>query len=623
MFKVVARALLYAALAAPLIIIPWTYFPFITGKAIFFRITVELALLFYALHLVFADAEIRREEFERFKKIFLHPVSAAIAAFAAVFVLTTLTAANPQLAFWSNFERAEGGFQMLHYFAFFSLAALLFNTKEDWKKISLYFSGIALLISIYAFVQLAAENNIVKLPFVVGAAPNPGSTLGNPSYLAAYLLMTLFFAFFAMTSLRDKRRKFIFALIPIAMLGGIVISQNRGVFVALILGALATLVALRSRRAVIVALLIIAAAAVIFLVAPTDWRNAVPVLSRLAPQNLIDASLRARFWVWSSAVAAIIERPLFGWGAENFPLAFDKYYNANHYGIESWFDRSHNAFLDYAIIGGLFLLAAYVSIFIFAFRKALKSRDAQLKAAALWLFMYLAQSMVLFDVLAVYVPLFALLAFFVAAENGFETLPSETRRYQPTASALANAAALNALTIMLIFYGSYLPYQKNTLLFRATREPLRDIAETISRFNAAFSLRSPVGQQETAEAFFFFWNSFLVNAASQKTALTEEAANAISQSVGAVFEANRASFITTRPAYSLGIINLQLAALSGNGKYIDEAGKYCKQGNVAAPTRIEFLECLYRVADAKGDAAEQKRLLATMSFLRPDLFSKN
>lgn len=56
------------------------------------------------------------------------------------------------------------------------------------------------------------------------------------------------------------------------------------------------------------------------------------------------------------------EKPLLGWGQENFNLVFNKYYKPELYKDEPWFDRVHSIFFDWLIAGGILGLLAYLSI---------------------------------------------------------------------------------------------------------------------------------------------------------------------------------------------------------------------------------------------------------------------
>jgi hypothetical protein len=68
------------------------------------------------------------------------------------------------------------------------------------------------------------------------------------------------------------------------------------------------------------------------------------------------------------AVDAIKERPVTGWGIENFEYGYQKYFDARlaqpDYVGEIWFDRVHNVVLDTLIGGGIVLFVFYLFVFL-------------------------------------------------------------------------------------------------------------------------------------------------------------------------------------------------------------------------------------------------------------------
>ena len=151
------------------------------------------------------------------------------------------------------------------------------------------------------------------------------------------------------------------------------------------------------------------------------------------------ATVQTRLWTWGSAWQGFLERPLLGWGPENFTLVFDKYFNPHHYvpgqSSETWFDRAHNVFFDYLSETGFLGLLAYLGMFgVFYwefFRKSAPvierdiSKELRVQKndfipgqtvvlRGLLLAMpvgYLVQGLALFDVLPIYINLFLFLAF--------------------------------------------------------------------------------------------------------------------------------------------------------------------------------------------------------------------
>jgi O-antigen ligase len=133
--------------------------------------------------------------------------------------------------------------------------------------------------------------------------------------------------------------------------------------------------------------------------------------------------------VWGEAWKGFLERPVLGWGPENFTTVFDKFFNPNFYAPgqnnETWFDRAHSVYFDYLSETGILGLLAYLGMFaVFAYEFfSLKRRakhegsghhNANILVRGLMLAMpvaYLVQGVAIFDVLPMYLCLFLFLAF--------------------------------------------------------------------------------------------------------------------------------------------------------------------------------------------------------------------
>ena len=164
----VAKFFIYLAPLSILIVASDMFFPFIVGKAIFFRVVVTLATLSFAAHLLFWSTE---EEKRDAKEIAKNPVFLSISVFTLVFLVASAFAVNPQVAFWSNFERGEGGLQMIYYALFFMLLAFLLKTKKEWTSYLLYIVPIGAMVSLYAIGQ---RMNFLYIKNFQAPAPAPG-----------------------------------------------------------------------------------------------------------------------------------------------------------------------------------------------------------------------------------------------------------------------------------------------------------------------------------------------------------------------------------------------------------------------------------------------------------------
>ena len=95
----------------------------------------------------------------------------------------------------------------------------------------------------------------------------------------------------------------------------------------------------------------------------TPWVASIGFLDRLASISLSDDTIHARLLNIGIASKGVAERPILGWGQENYAIVFDKYYDPRMYAQEPWFDRVHNIIFDWLVAGGIVGLAAYLSIF--------------------------------------------------------------------------------------------------------------------------------------------------------------------------------------------------------------------------------------------------------------------
>jgi O-antigen ligase len=153
---------------------------------------------------------------------------------------------------------------------------------------------------------------------------------------------------------------------------------------------------------------------------------------RLLQLSLTDSTAQTRFWVWGEAWKGFLERPILGWGQENFTPVFDKFFNPNFYvpgaNSETWFDRAHSVFFDYLVETGILGLLSYLAVFVTFYWEFIKKTYkntvhepgaahhptlAALKNGLIFVvpIAYLVQGIAIFDVLPMYVCLFLFLAF--------------------------------------------------------------------------------------------------------------------------------------------------------------------------------------------------------------------
>ncbi len=449
-----SKILLNVALLSCVVVLTSAFFPFIGGKDYFFRFAVELALACFILWWAFEARD--HEVIHRLKEVSKKPIFIAVSIFVVAFLLASAFAYDPHAAFWSNFERGEGGFEMIHYYVFFALLATLFEKKEDWRlffKAGLIAASLMILYGVFA--QLGWADNFIS-PYSGGPPPGGWFTrlvdarfqgsLGNPAYVAPYLLFSMFYAFslWATSKLNNKWvKRILYGGVTISFLAFFFFSQTRGAF-----AGLAAAVAVfflyfiflkpKLRRWLIPVFAILAVAFVVMVhYRDTDFVKNLPG-GRLFDLSLTADSAKTRLWTWGSAWQGFEARPLLGWGPENFSAVFDKYFNPGHFvpgqNTETWFDRAHSIYFDYlaetGILGFLSYLGIFAAFYWEFFKRAYRRHDfSQLEKALIFVMpvAYLVQGIAIFDVLPIHINVFAFLAFsyFVFYHHGTASASDE------------------------------------------------------------------------------------------------------------------------------------------------------------------------------------------------------
>lgn len=398
----VALGALFLIPFTPLIVANTYFFPFITGKAFFFRILSEIAVAAWVI-MAFTNKEYR----PRFSWI-----GAVVTAFVGWMFVADLFAINVLKAFWSNFERMEGWVLLAHLLGFFFAASNVLRVEKKWRAWFLTTMAASVYISGYALLQLAGVMEIHQ------GSTRIDASFGNSAYLAIYLLFNVFIALWL--ALTEKRTWLKWSLIVFAAIQGVLIffTETRGTVIglvaALFLGALLTTLTAgkRMRRVATGALfLIVLLVGSFYLARDSAFVQGNHVLQRISSISLNDG--KTRFTIWGMAFEGISERPLVGWGQEGFNYVFNKYYEPSLYGQESWFDRAHNAFIDWLSAGGIPAFLLYLSLFGSAitllWRSSELSRPERIALTSV-LVGYAFHNLFVFDNIYSYVYFFAVLA---------------------------------------------------------------------------------------------------------------------------------------------------------------------------------------------------------------------
>lgn len=432
-----ARFFIHIVPLCVLLVLGSTYFPFIGGKYYLFRLFVSLAAGLVLLGWAFLNDPASLRSF--CSRSLKTPLGIAFTVFVGVFLLASLFADDAHAAFWSNFERGEGAFQMLHYWAFFVLLVGLFTDHKHWRTIFGASLVAAVGMTLYGILSALSPATIIGAYSAVAdqnlwqrlTSPDARfqGSLGNAAYVAPYLMFAAFYAIWAWFDGKKTWLRTVLYGILVAWFGIIfLLAQTRGAFLGFIAAVLVALLYMAfsrrefRKRAGIILVAIIIVLGGLFALRNTAFVKALPG-SRFLSISLGERTVQTRVWNWQAAWKGFKERPLLGWGPENYPTVFDKHFDTRHFipgqNTETWFDRAHSVVFDQLAETGILGLLAYLSIFVaffYQFFRWVRSRRTGLSPfqEALVLAMpvaYFVQGLALFDVLPIFLNLVLFFAF--------------------------------------------------------------------------------------------------------------------------------------------------------------------------------------------------------------------
>ncbi|HBH61322.1 MAG TPA: hypothetical protein DDX85_06200, partial [Nitrospiraceae bacterium] len=323
----------------PLYVTPSIVFPYITGKNFAFRVLVEFAAALW-LGLISTNKKYRLRS---------SPITLSILFFTFIVGLADLFGVNPYKSFWSNYERMEGYITILHLALYFMIVASVCRAKRDWQIIFNICVVVSVLVSAYALITPQLTVQTSRLAWEYGTRIS--GTIGNPPFLASYLLLSVFLCFILIINTHNLYIKFLY-LLPIMIHAiTIYVSASRGAILAAVLGViiLGLFYLLRKsggskekliKKAVLSGIVILFILSAVLALRDTHLIRHDITLSRFA--NIFsDASVQTRFRAWKFAWAGFKERPVLGWGQENFIGV----YTARPIPLtegQIWVDRAHN-----------------------------------------------------------------------------------------------------------------------------------------------------------------------------------------------------------------------------------------------------------------------------------------
>lgn len=350
----------FLILFLPLLVFRKTLYPYIFPKIIAFQILVEII---FAAWLILIIKE------EKYRPNFKHPLVLTLTIFIAVLFLTMILGVDISKSFFSTQERMTGVLTMFHFYGWFLVLTSCFKKWKDWRKFIWISLGVSFLVGLYGIGQTLGFEFLMK-----GMGKRMSSTLGNPIYLSVFSMLHVFLAGFLFFIERKKILKVILFILLLFNLAIMPLGASRAVVGSFVLCVplflLFLVFVLPSKKlkigVLILLILIVGSGIFLFQNRRADWLETdIYFVNRLL-RSRFERSLWKRTEAWKIAFKGFKEKPITGWGWENYNIVFNKHFNPRYSEIGNrWYDKSHNQVMDILALTGILGSFSYFLLFFF------------------------------------------------------------------------------------------------------------------------------------------------------------------------------------------------------------------------------------------------------------------
>ncbi|MCK5022188.1 MAG: O-antigen ligase family protein, partial [Candidatus Pacebacteria bacterium] len=434
---------------------------------------------------------------------------------------------NSLKGFWSNYERMEGWITLLHLLGYFVVMTSVLDTRKLWNRFFNTSLAVSVWVGLYGISQIAgwtiAHQGTSRLDI----------SFGNASYLAIYTIFHIFLALFLLVRhsflgrsslgkegfIRHKKWNdwVVYTYIGVILLNIYILyhTATRGAILGFIGSILliSFLLAIFEKEnknlrktgiGILVGTLLFVGGFIALKDASFIRNNSI--LNRFATISLEESTTKSRFMIWNMAWQGIKERPILGWGQESFNYIFNETYDPGMYDQEEWFDRTHNVFMDWLVVGGFLGLLAYLSLFgtllYYLWRKKHDNGFSNFEKSIFTglLAGYFVHNLFVFDNITSYILFFTILAFI---HNQIDFNKEEKEKKDIFLDNLDEDTKLKTFVPVLIFLMIFSLYFFNVkgalanrnLLLALSPHPEIGLSENLRYFEKALSYNSYANQE--------------------------------------------------------------------------------------------------------------------------------
>ncbi len=450
--------------------------------------------------------------------------------------ITSLTGLNFSSSFWSSFGRHSGFLTYFFSYILFVSALFVYSKETIWQPMKAFVLG-GVVAGLTVYLSPVLFN--VQWDFLINSSR--AGTFGNTTYASIFLGFSIFFSLILFFKTSNNVHKtlwfiaFLFLVCNPVFINLLGLSQGtvtgitsfagdaRAGFLSIAVGLVSSLFVYFSfskAKFVRICFQIIAG---IFLVLGLFFVSSGIQKDSKVQNYLVETGDGARLVYWDMALQAISQRPLVGYGLENYGYIYRNYFDpvllTSLYPNETWTDKPHNAFLEIAVSSGFvglvlfFVVLGYLSILLM--RKGLEVETPKEKMTTALFFgliiSHLLQIFFAFETISsiqAYFITLALISVWVSGEVRLAEIKTTKNPYTQSISILV----VVILMFVMVYNFSLMVSVKSRAIRNLSNSFIQERTENLEKDLAL----SPVGKHRTEAQFLDFivggyqanWSSF-------------------------------------------------------------------------------------------------------------------
>lgn len=254
---------------------------------------------------------------------------------------------------------------LIHFFIFFIILGV-FKKPSEWLNIFKASAVCSFAVSLLALYQKIN-------PSFLGPMPDAKiyGTTGNSILLSIYLLFNVFLLLFILSKENNNRDKKWWLAILATNILAFFFAKSVSAYIGLLFGMCVFLFFKAKNGQIFQKNKFLAITLAVIIVCFALY--GIIIVSQKT------SSLTERFDSWKMGIKVFLEKPMVGYGWENFNLIYDKFYNPKSFvSVTKDFHNAHNNFVDFLSLSGVFGFLSYILVIFLFFIAAKKSKNSEI-----------------------------------------------------------------------------------------------------------------------------------------------------------------------------------------------------------------------------------------------------